>query len=120
MSKLVQFKLSAIDTERAYAALERAAERNLNMLSKRVFQEFLDRQGGQAIGLESMSAQLLEVKELVQEMAEQLRGTDPSTTLSIVSALFLLMYRSVNAGTRTELDEAFHSEAVIKFLKEGG
>lgn len=120
MSKLVQFKLSAIDEERAYGALERSPERNLNLLSKRVFLEFLDQQGGHAKGLESMAAQLLEVKELVQEMAEHLRGTDPGTTLSIQSALFLLMYRSVNAGTRTELDEAFNSDAVIKFLKEGG
>ena len=48
MSRLVQFKLSAQDSERAFEALERSPARNLNMLAKEVFLQFLANQDGQA------------------------------------------------------------------------
>ena len=119
MSQLVQFKLSVQDTERAFEALERSPARNLNLLAKKVFLEFLDEQGGQARRLESIADRLEEIKLAQQEFAELQRASDSDTSLSIMAALFLLTYRSVNTSVRSELDAVFNSEPVIEYLKGG-
>jgi len=120
MSQLVQFKLSAQDAERAFEALERSPARNLNMLSKEVFLQFLEEQDGQARHLSAIARQLEEIKALQQDIADMQRAADPDTQLTMVAALFLLMYRSVNTNVRTELDEIFNSDAVIDYLKQEG
>lgn len=118
--ELIQFRLSERDAERAHQVLERSSERNLNMLAKRILLDFLDEQGGQSKRLDSISEKLDELTQMQQEVVEHMRGTDPGTTLSVMCATFLLMYRSVNASARAELDAAFQSDAVINFLKQGG
>jgi hypothetical protein len=120
MSQIIQFRLSPQDTEKAFEALERTNASNLNMLSKQVFLEFLDKQGGQAKQLEAISVQLRDLTQMQEEALDLMRAQDPDTALSVMSAVFLLMYRSVNAGVRTELDAAFNSDAIINFLKQEG
>ena len=120
MSRLVQFKLSAQDSERAFESLERSPARNLNMLAKEVFLQFLANQDGQAGHLSGIAQQLEEIRAQQQEIVDMQRAADPDTQLSMVAALFLLMYRSVNVNARAELDEIFNSDAVINYLKQEG
>ena len=120
MSRLVQFKLSAQDSERAFEALERSPARNLNMLAKEVFLQFLANQDGQAGHLSGIAQQLEEIRAQQQEIVDMQRAADPDTQLSMVAALFLLMYRSGNVNARAELDEIFNSDAVINYLKQEG
>ena len=114
------FKLSAQDSERAFEALERSPARNLNMLAKEVFLQFLANQDGQAGHLSGIAQQLEEIRAQQQEIVDMQRAADPDTQLSMVAALFLLMYRSVNVNARAELDEIFNSDAVINYLKQEG
>lgn len=118
--ELIQFRLSERDAERAHQALERSSERNLNMLTKRILLDYLDEQGGQSKRLDSISEKLDELTQMQQEVVEHMRDANPGTTLSVMCATFLLMYRSVNASARAELDATFQADAVINFLKQGG
>jgi cytochrome b len=117
MSQLVQFKLSARDSERAFDALERSSAKNLNLLAKNLFLDFLEEQAGQARRLEVIADRLEEIRLVQQELAEMQRASNPDTALSIMAAIFLLMYRSVNTSVRAELDAEFNSDSVINYLK---